>query len=535
MTIQGAGFSLRSQYFSDFINQQQPIDWLEILADQLIGTQGILLEKVKSIAANYPTTLHAVSLNIAGTDPLDQTYLKQIKALTDTLKPTYVSDHCCWVAQGQRYAHDLLPFAYDESSVTYIASRISAIQDILKKPLLLENLSHYIAFEHACSEAEFLNTLCDQTGCGILLDINNVYVSSQNQDYDPFAWLKQLNPQYIKQCHLAGHIETNQRLIDTHSKPVPKPVWELYRHAISLFGAVPTCLEWDNNLPSWNICLSEINKINTALTHTKKKINTLKYQTSQTKPSLKPPIILKNFQKKTLDTLLKKQSLDDENGWSVHQNSSRIQRIKSIDQVFGNLKHILGEPYWQQLCLKYILSHPSTSADITAEFDQFITLLKQEIGEDNHPVIDFARYLWCWYQSFHNSSLIESSMESLQQALSIHAEDTIFSLSPCIRLLTCDYPVATLWAACQPEYSGPTPVEIVQELDNETVYMLFYQHQQRVHVITLDQTSFNGLQLLNNPITLNSWAENAEKLDQLDPNAFAQWYAKGWLNIKEYT
>lgn len=536
MQLQGAGFSLRSRYFAEFLSQKQPVDWLEILADQLIGTEGILLEKVTHIAAHYPITLHAVSLNIAGTDPLDTTYLAQLKTLTDLLNPIYVSDHCCWVMQNERYAHDLLPLAYDLSYIPHIASRIIEIQNTLQKPLLLENLSHYVDFEHQCSEAEFLNALCEQTGCGILLDVNNVYVSSQNKNYDAYAWLKQLNPAFIKQCHLAGHVVTEQRLVDTHSQPVPEPVWQLYQTAIELFGAVPTCLEWDNDLPSWDVCLEEVGKIKTALDQSEQAIQTLAYQ-HKTAETHTLPISLKHFQQQTLDRLLQTATIDDDDGWSVHQHSYRIQRMKALQQVFGALEPCLGSDYWQQLCLKTILQYPSTAADITAEFANFIELLQTEIqrntGQSKHALIDLARYCWLWYQSFHRAALTEGDMPTLQQTLAEHADETVFALSPQVKLAYFDCPIEQLWRACQPEHQGADAKATLAALPEQRCAMLFYQQDQRVFTIQLDQASFNGLQCLRNPITLNEWAEQAASIEHLDPNAFAHWYANGWIIIKE--
>jgi|GEM_PF-108521 len=529
--LDGTGFSLRSRYFSDFLNNKQPVDWLEILADQLIGSFGAPYHKVTEICKDYPCTLHAVSLNIAGTDPLDKKYLQQLKTLTNIINPTYVSDHVCWVAQKHTYFHDLLPFPYHTSFIPHICERINIIQDYLQKPLLLENLSHYVKLEHQITEAELLNQLCKQTGCGILLDINNVYVSSQNLNYNPVAWLEQLNPKYVKQMHLAGHVKTKQRLVDTHSQPIPKPVWQLYEKALNLFGAVPTCLEWDNNLPDWPICQGELQKIKKNLTLTNQLVDILKYNHKKVKQKSLPPQALINFQNEYSTLLLQTKSLSKENGWSVHQNSYRIQRIKALEQVFGALKKLVGQEYWQQLCLRYVLTYRSTNADITSQFSQMIDLLNDSINEKEHPIIDLSKYLLAWYQTFHQADLIAAPIEQLQIALQQQGEQTQFKISPNLNLFSTHHPIEELWAACQPEQTEINSIKLLQHLPLEPTFYMLYQQHEKVHTIRLNKADFDGLQLLKNPITLDKWSNQAEKIQNLDPNVFAQWYALGWLTL----
>jgi uncharacterized protein (UPF0276 family) len=530
--IQGAGFSLRSHYFSDFLHSQPDIAWLEILADQFIGTQGIALEKALAICKDYPTTLHSVSLNIAGTDPLDKTYLNQLKNLVNQLNPVYVSDHCCWVAYAKQHTHDLLPFPFTQAAIDFIIPRIKTVQNYLQKPLLLENLSHYTHLNHDQSEADFLNQLCEKTGCGILLDINNVYVSSQNKGFNPIDFLESLNPATIKQCHLAGHVSTPLRFIDTHSQAISREVWDLYHHALSLFGAVPTCLEWDNDLPAWSVCVEEIKKIKSCLDQTTESVKTLETAFSKKIIIKSAPPKLSLFQKENIQTLFQLESLPASNGWSIHQNSSRISRIKALNQIFSPLEKWLGEAYWEQVCLKYIVTHPSNSPDITQGLRHFSDFLAQEIGESCHPLVDLTRYLWAWYFTFHKPSLKEGSLELLYASLNQTTEDIYFQLSPCVEVFNCYYQADLLWKAGQSEHKGPDPLETLRTLCLNHSSYLFFQKDQQVHTLMIDKADSNGLQLLKNPITLDKYSKLAKKIKNLKPGAFAQWYAHGWINIK---
>jgi uncharacterized protein (UPF0276 family) len=208
--------------------------------------------------------MHGVSLSIGSTDPLDRDYLRKLKRLADEIHAAWVSDHLCWTGVAGLNSHDLLPLPLTEESFRHVSERVKIVQDVLERPLILENPSSYVTF--ACStlsEPEFLADLCRETGCGLLLDVNNVYVSSVNHEFDPYEYLRQLPADCIVQFHLAGHTNCGTHLIDTHDGPVIDPVWDLYREAIARAEGAATLLEWDARIPDFPVLEAEIAKART--------------------------------------------------------------------------------------------------------------------------------------------------------------------------------------------------------------------------------------------------------------------------------
>ncbi len=255
--VSGVGIGLRSAYFSDLCGDTQ-VPWLEVLADQFMGSEGGLRDTLKALRDRYPMTLHGVGLSLGSADPLNPEYLNQFKALADVVQPVWVSDHLAWVSYQGEYVYDLLPLPQTPSVATYVAERIRAVQDHVGYPFLIENISSYLTYRPSTlTEAQFLQTVAEQADCGILLDVNNLYVNSINHGLNIDDYLNSLDPARIKQLHLAGYTEENKLLIDTHSKPVYPAVWALYQQVLAKFGPVPTLIEWDSDLPAWQVLEQE--------------------------------------------------------------------------------------------------------------------------------------------------------------------------------------------------------------------------------------------------------------------------------------
>jgi uncharacterized protein (UPF0276 family) len=216
---------------------------------------------LEQIAERYPIVMHGVSLSIGSSDPLNFDYLHKLQQLAAATQARWVSDHLCWTGVAGRNSHDLLPVPLNESTLRHVAERVRIVQDLLERPLVLENPSSYVTF--ACStmpEWEFLSRLAEETDCGLLLDVNNVYVSSVNHDFDPVEFVEKVPHERIVQIHLAGHTNLGTHCIDTHDGPVIDPVWELYRRAHQLTGGVSTLLEWDAGIPDFPVVHAEVLK-----------------------------------------------------------------------------------------------------------------------------------------------------------------------------------------------------------------------------------------------------------------------------------
>ena len=262
----GLGVGLRNQHFDYLMRNEPAVDWFEVISENFIDNFGYarrVLERVRSLR---PVVLHGVSLSVGSTDPLDLGYLKGLKALAEFARPAWVSDHLCWTGVAGVNTHDLLPMPLNEESLRHVAARVRRVQDFLERPLVLENPSTYLEFkESTIPEWEFLSELARETGCGLLLDVNNVYVSAHNHGFDPEHYIRSLPHESVVQIHLAGPTDCGRYLVDTHDRPVPARVWELYRLAQGLTGGVSALLEWDANIPDFPLLVAELRKADAAL------------------------------------------------------------------------------------------------------------------------------------------------------------------------------------------------------------------------------------------------------------------------------
>lgn len=246
----GVGIGLRTVHFGHVLAHWPEMDWFEILSENFMHTGGRPLHVLDRIAERYPIVMHGVSLNIGSTDPLDRDYLVELRALRDRCGARFVSDHVCWTGVEGINLHDLLPLPYTEEALTHMAARIREVQDLLEAPLVLENPSTYAEFAHSTmSEVEFLRALVEETGCGLLMDVNNVFVCATNHGFDAREYLERVPWDHVVQFHLSGHTRYPSHILDTHDTPVWDEVWELYRLAHRLSGGRSTLLEWDARIP----------------------------------------------------------------------------------------------------------------------------------------------------------------------------------------------------------------------------------------------------------------------------------------------
>ncbi|MEX1198675.1 MAG: DUF692 domain-containing protein [Pseudohongiellaceae bacterium] len=255
----GFGLGLRRPHYQHVLEQRPAVDWFEVITENFLAPGGRPRDILRRVRDHYPIVLHGLSFNVGADEPMDTGYLDRLKALIEDIEPVAVSDHLCWTGLDGHTSHDLLPIAYSEETLALVSERVERIQEYLNRPILLENPSIYLQFDSATlGEAEFINALTRRTGCGLLLDVNNVHVSGFNLGFDPQAYVDTLDPDSVRQFHLAGHTHKGDHIIDTHDHPVADPVWALYRHACTRFGAVPTLLERDDDIPPFPVLEAEL-------------------------------------------------------------------------------------------------------------------------------------------------------------------------------------------------------------------------------------------------------------------------------------
>lgn len=256
----GFGLGLRKEHYQDVIDTEPDIDWFEILTENYLVDGGKPLYFLEQIAQRYPLAMHGVSMNIGNTEPLDKDYLKQIKALKNRIQAQWLSDHLCWTGINGTNSHDLLPLPYTEEAIKHIVQRIEQVQDFIGCRMLIENVSSYVSYQQSeMTEWAFLTEIAERADCLLLLDINNIYVSAVNHEFDPLGYLLSIPPQRVQQFHLAGHSDYGDYIIDTHDMPVCETVWKLYAKAVEHFGDVTFMIERDANIPPFEELRAELN------------------------------------------------------------------------------------------------------------------------------------------------------------------------------------------------------------------------------------------------------------------------------------
>lgn len=254
----GHGIGLRSKHYARFLSERPDVAWIEAISENFIGVGGRPAAVLEKVRRDFPVVLHGVSLSIGSVDPLDEAYLAGLRELAGRIQPAYVSDHLCWGTHRGRYLHDLLPLPYTEEALAHVVQRVRQVQDALGRQILLENVSSYVGFRASTMpEWEFVAEVAGRADCGVLLDVNNVYVSARNHGFDPREYLSKIPVDRVGQFHLAGHSDRGAYLFDTHDAPVADGVWDLYAFAVRRFGRVPTLIEWDEHVPELERLLEE--------------------------------------------------------------------------------------------------------------------------------------------------------------------------------------------------------------------------------------------------------------------------------------
>jgi uncharacterized protein (UPF0276 family) len=257
-----AGIGLRAEHHAAVLATRPDVGWLEVHSENHFASAGASHTALDAIRAHYPLSLHGVGLSLGATDPLDREHLAQLKLAIDRYQPLLVSEHLCWGVAGGRHTNDLLPLPYTREALRHLVGRVTEAQETLGQRLLIENVSSYLTFRDSqMPEWDFLAALACESGCGILLDVNNIYVSARNHGFDAFEYLAALAPDCVEEIHLAGHstrlLDGHELLVDTHNTRVCDEVWTLYAAAIARFGRAPTLIEWDTDLPALDVLVDE--------------------------------------------------------------------------------------------------------------------------------------------------------------------------------------------------------------------------------------------------------------------------------------
>ena len=259
-SVSDVGIGLRDPHFDQLMTEDHGVPWLELLADNFLARGGLTPRQLDRVAQRYPVTLHCVSMNLGGIDPLDKTYLSEVRRIADQANAAWISDHACFTAHDGRQYHDLLPLPYTDESIRHMAGRIAAIQDYLGQRIAVENVSAYLRADAPLSEAAFLAAVCEEADCTLLLDVNNLYVNQVNLGLDARQAIAELPLGRVREIHLAGYEDKGDYLVDAHNNRVSDPVWSLFAELMQALPHAPVLIEWDKDIPPLATLLAEAEK-----------------------------------------------------------------------------------------------------------------------------------------------------------------------------------------------------------------------------------------------------------------------------------
>lgn len=458
----GCGVGLRPKHYPVITTDWPKVDWFEAITENYMDSGGRPVLILEQIRARYPIALHGVALSIGSMDPLNENYLTRLKNLVSRIQPAIVSDHLCWSGAGGEHLHDLLPLPFTEEAIQHVVSRVQTVQELLKRPILLENVSAYVTFQYAeMQEWTFLSEIARRSGCGILLDLNNIYVNARNHELDAKAYVEAVPVSKVGQFHLAGHTDMGKYLFDTHSAPVIEPVWELYRRALKRFGQVSTLIEWDESIPDWVELEAECGRARDIYA---------RFENAKPAADLTPPaslnsaiessgkslreiqLMIKSYiqpaAKKPTELIFNPQGGDPgAERMDVYAGGYTARVHESLGEVYETVLKVLGDHEFYHLAEAYAKQYPSHDYNLThAGRDLPKMLVTYPAAASKYPFLpELARFEWMVSETFHAFDKEPFDRGQLAKIAPEDWENLKITFQPSIQLFQSDWPIMSLW------------------------------------------------------------------------------------------
>ncbi|MEO0367566.1 MAG: DUF692 family multinuclear iron-containing protein [Pseudomonadota bacterium] len=483
-----AGLGIRPELFAEVLSKKPALGFLEAHSENYFG-QSLNRDYLQDLAHDYPISLHGVGLSLGRADNLDKTHLAQLRALADEINPHHVSEHLAWSAYSHQHVPDLLPLPLTHESLQIVSDHVTEMQDVLGRRVLVENPSNYLVFEQLqIPEPEFLNELAQRTGCGLLVDVNNIYVSAHNIGTDPHQYINALDSTAIQQFHLAGYVEVTRRygdqevalLIDTHNQTVYDPVWDLFAATIALHGPKPTLFEWDSELPKLDTLLAECQHAEQAL-----KLADTKHQRviGPIKPIEKQSSEIDGdlaiFQSQFLEDVLQKRSSfeaaksDHRGRIGVYQNNVYAATHDYLAEVYAAAMGVVGEDYFRYMTHRFIAETPPSKGNIHLYGEAFAGLARQldELTELPY-IVDLIKFEWANHSAYFSDVSAAIDPHSLDQAALLSLP---IQLNDSVSLLSSQFPIYEIHRQSLPDYDGQVSINLNQGGDRLLVAKVGHQ------------------------------------------------------------
>lgn len=547
----GFGLGLRIPHYKHVFENKPAIDWFEVISENFMDTGGKPLRNLERVREHYPVVLHGVGMSIGTVDPLNSEYLQKLKKLADWLHPAWMSDHLCWTGIAHQNSHDLLPVPYTQEALAHIVERIQKVQDFLGRPIALENPSSYLEFKTShIPEAEFIAQMAKQSGCSLLLDVNNVYVTCYNHRLDAKAYIDALPLNQVVQIHLSGHSNMGTHIIDTHDDHVVDEVWALYRYVVHKAQRTPnTMVEWDGNIPEWDVLYAELDKAKAAAKDASnfQPLPDLHQQQSPYVANIVTP--LPEAQSRMFDAIVKGAAIDSKpDEWirpkaefaaaaqlAVYVNAYRFRLYDVTVEDYPLLKHYLGEDVFDTLMKDFVNSVPS----------------------DHFNVGRYAAHVPAYVASHEKGDRFAYELATLENAVSqlCDPEETVAlepshleGLTPealmesalhprkALELFAFDYPVNAYYRGVKEEESPAKP-------EPQQSFVAVFRHEDVVWRMDLETMEYQLLTKLFSGMPIGAALEALQQEQDIDEDTlmaklsdyFSRWMRNGLLANHEYS
>lgn len=537
----GCGVGLRAQHYEKILTEKPAVDWFEATSENYMTTGGRPLWVLEQVRRDYPVALHGVSLSIGSVDPLNREYLHRLRALVGRIEPAMVSDHLCWASVERKNLHDLLPLPFTEEALDHIVRRVDEVQTFLGRRILLENTSSYVTFQHSVMpEWQFLSEVARRSGCGILLDINNVYVNAVNHGFDPRDFVRGVPADAVGYCHLAGHTNMGSWLFDTHSKLVIEPVWALYKEALDLWGKKSTLVEWDEDIPAWDELAAEADRARiiyaaapesgrrdvvlngsprsiavsgasgvsgtsgSSLADVQRWMRRRIYPELNEGGSDRPSMA--GATAGAVDVKLNPQGGEPgEARLEVYAGGYTARIAESLKEVYEAVRHVLGEGVFTRVAQDFAETRPSRHYDLGLAGRDFAVFLKNAKITEKLPFLpDLAFLEWRVAEAFHAYDSAPLAAAAMNEVAPEDWERLIFSFRESVSLFRSAWPVVDIWRARH------TPVEKFDlEIMHRPQCALVHRSGFRVACEAIESEEFAVLQALKAGRTLGSVLDEA--------------------------
>lgn len=527
----GYGLGLRAKHYPFIFENKPQIDWFEIISENFMDTDGKPKRNLARIKEMYPIVMHGVSMSIGTVDPLNSEYMRKLKALIKWVKPAWISDHLCWTGVAHKNSHDLLPVPYTEESLKHVVARIKEVQDFLEMPIALENPSTYLEFSHSSmTEADFISRLLKESGCNLLLDVNNVYVTCFNHRIDPKEYIDSLPLNKIIQVHLSGHNNMGTHIIDTHDNYVTEEVWGLYKYLVIAANRIPnTMIEWDDHIPEFPVLLSEIEKAKSVIDRSSSP-SLPRFLRKQAREAQSQTEKLEISQIKMQSAILQGQdSTSAPESWirdcevfpakerlNVYINAYRFRLYEVVAGDYPALKAYLTPTIFHELVWSFVNSVESTHFNVGRLAQKLPSFIKNTLTDD------FA----------HELCILETAISQLsdpEETVPLEVKH-LEGLTPEDLLKSNLYPRAALELFAFNHTVNNYYYDVMEEnpprkIEHRSTFVVVFRHEDVVWRMDLNEQEYKILQKLFQGYTVD---EALNELQEVSLENISEWFAR-WI------